>query len=252
MNQATDDHGAHVRQLLLTASHATLCTLSTKKEVAGTPFGSIVPFALTDQGLPLILIASIAAHTKNLLADPRASLFVSQPDVDGDPQAGWRITLMGQLVPADQDNWEDHHARYLQRVPAAEGYLQTHGFSYFTMKNYDKIRFIGGFGKIYWLDGRHGQRKPDAFGLDKAAAGAVAHMNEDHKASMITMCQGFYGFTPDDVTMVSLDCAGFMVQAKSGESTRRCYFPFGKETNAERLRHDVVDVVKAARALAAV
>src|SRR2546422_7509877 len=55
----------------------TLATLSRKHP--GHPFGSIMPYALDAEGRPLLLISSMAVHTQNLGADPRASLFVTQP-----------------------------------------------------------------------------------------------------------------------------------------------------------------------------
>src|SRR5207249_3249473 len=40
------DPGAEVRQWLLSATTATLCTLAAEAEIAGWPFGSLAPFAL--------------------------------------------------------------------------------------------------------------------------------------------------------------------------------------------------------------
>mgnify|MGYP000409511744 CR=1 FL=1 len=129
-----DDPSGHARQWLLENHVATLCTTSTKRSVKGFPFGSVVPFALTPDGRPVILIANIATHTANLKADPRASLFVRQPGLEGDPQKGWRITLMGTWAPVESGPERDEiHARYVERVPFAEGYLATHDFGYWEM-----------------------------------------------------------------------------------------------------------------------
>jgi putative heme iron utilization protein len=67
-------HTADARRLLLAAKAGVLSTLSL--DVPGFPFGSVVPYCLDRGGLPLILVADIAQHTRNLLADPRASLTV--------------------------------------------------------------------------------------------------------------------------------------------------------------------------------
>src|SRR5215475_5814274 len=61
----------------------------------GHPFGSVMPYALDEMGRPLFLISTMAMHTQNLEADPRASLLVTQPGSDGDPLAAGRLTLMG-------------------------------------------------------------------------------------------------------------------------------------------------------------
>ncbi|MGA7524545.1 MAG: pyridoxamine 5'-phosphate oxidase family protein [Acidobacteriaceae bacterium] len=76
-------YAERVRTLLSTASTATLSTLSRRH--AGFPFGSLMPFALDDAGRPLLLISSMAVHTRNLSSDPRCSLFVAQENAEGDP-----------------------------------------------------------------------------------------------------------------------------------------------------------------------
>jgi putative heme iron utilization protein len=44
---------------------------------------------LDDHGRPIFLISTVAKHTQNLQADPRASLLVTQQDADGEPQRGF-------------------------------------------------------------------------------------------------------------------------------------------------------------------
>ena len=55
-----------------------LSTLSRKQP--GFPFGSVMPYGLDEQGRPVFLISTMAMHTQNLRADPRASLLVTQDD----------------------------------------------------------------------------------------------------------------------------------------------------------------------------
>ena len=73
------DPGAEVRQWLLSATTATLCTLAAEAEIAGWPFGSLAPFALGGDGTPVVLLSELAQHTKNLRRDPRVALFVRDP-----------------------------------------------------------------------------------------------------------------------------------------------------------------------------
>ena len=65
------------------ATQGTLSTLAL--DPAGFPFGSIVSFGLDDRGDPLFVISQLAEHTRNLGVDPRASLLVTEPDVDRTP-----------------------------------------------------------------------------------------------------------------------------------------------------------------------
>jgi putative heme iron utilization protein len=209
----------------------------------------------------VVYIAKIAAHTANLRHDARASLFVSQPGIDGDPQKGWRITVMGrmeELVPHDAEVRGTHpvarldeaeldeiHARYVERIPFAEDYRQTHGFTYWRMAEVHKVRYIAGFGKICWVDGAEILREPGQHGIAAAAPGAVAHMNEDHAHNLVEMCRGLYGFEPAAAEMAALDSTGFLVRTRGPDRT--LHFSFAREIRASELRQAVIDVLARAR-----
>ena len=74
-----------------------LSTLSRKQP--GFPFGSVMPYGLDDRGRPIFLISTMAMHTQNLRADPRASLLVTRDDASGDPLGAARVTLIGNVLP---------------------------------------------------------------------------------------------------------------------------------------------------------
>ena len=239
---------SNARAWLLQSDTATLCTTSCHAGLEGYPFGSVVPYALTAEGRPFILVAGIAAHTKNLRADPRASLFVRQTGGDGDAQEGWRLTVMGRWsqVPSDAPDLAELHARYAERVPNASGYMATHNFAYWQMHTIERVRYIAGFGRITWIDGERVLRDPQGAGLADAGPGAVAHMNADHAQNMVEMCTGLRGFTPERAEMVSLDRTGFVLRTTGPD--RLVYFSFGREIDADGLRHAVVEVLMRARA----
>jgi len=246
-NAEQDDPAAMTRAWLLTTHSGTLCTTAVHRDVEGYAFGSVVPFALDDRGRPFILIANIATHTANLRRDPRGSLFVSQPDVAVDPQAGWRVTLMGTWapVPPDAPELPHLHARYRQRVDAADGYLRTHDFGFWRMTEVKKVRYIAGFGKICWFDGARlvGDADP---ALASAAPGAIAHMNEDHAHNLVEMCAGHHGITPERVAMTGLDRDGFYVRTERPDHT--LFFPFRRDIDAGSIRTAIIDVLEQARA----
>jgi heme iron utilization protein len=241
------DPAADVRRWLLTSTSGALATISRTAGFEGWPFGSIVPYALDGAGRPLILIAQIAVHTQNAKADPRASLLVSQPDVAGDPQAGWRITVLGRLSPVPHVELEESAARYVERVPSAASYHQTHDFEYWRL-SVDRVRSIGGFGKICWVDGAAATRDAGGGGLREAAAHVVAHMNDDHVENMREMCRGLYGFAPEQAAMTSVDRTGFFVRTQGPD--RLVHFSFGREITGDDVRTAVIDVLKRARAAA--
>ena len=70
------------RTLMHSGRIGSLSTISRKQP--GFPFGSLMPYGLDSQGRPIFLISTMAMHTQNLQADPRASLFVTEPDASGD------------------------------------------------------------------------------------------------------------------------------------------------------------------------
>jgi putative heme iron utilization protein len=139
---------AEVRALLDAESVGLLSTLSVHR--VGFPYGSLTPFALTAAGRPLLLLSGLAAHTKNLLADPRACLFVGDRSAVEDPLAGARASLLGRaarVAPADEP---DARARYVARHPRAEAYFQLRDFALWELV-VDEARLIAGFGSMRWL-----------------------------------------------------------------------------------------------------
>ena len=255
------DPAVDVRQWLIENSRATLCTTAAKSLIEGYPFGSIVPYALDASGRPFIMIAEIAAHTGNLKRDPRAALMVSDPNAIGDPQASWRVTLIGKMerllregsksrhtqraLTISIEDYDDLHRRYVERVPQAVGYIKQHDFSYWRMEEVMSVRYIAGFGRICWINGSEILRDPLGGGLRETIQNAVNHMNEDHESNMLEMCQGLYGFKPTSAKMFNLDATGFHLRTQGPD--RSLFFSFGREIDARSLRSAVIDVLKKAR-----
>ena len=90
-----------------------LSTLSRKQP--GFPFGSVMPYGLDDGGRPIFLISTMAMHTQNLQADPRASLLLTQPDAGGDPLGASRVTVIGNVLPVPETDIAVARELYLAR-----------------------------------------------------------------------------------------------------------------------------------------
>jgi putative heme iron utilization protein len=135
-----------VRRLLFEERHGTLSTTSTKPE--GHPFGSIVPFAQAAGGQPLLLLSSLAQHTRNLQADARACLLVAQGGAD-DPLQAPRAALIGRAAALGGAEAEDGRARFLKRHPRAAPYFALD----FGLWRLDvvEVRFVGGFAQAAWI-----------------------------------------------------------------------------------------------------
>jgi putative heme iron utilization protein len=144
------DLARRARTLLHSQHQGVLSTISLHR--AGYPYGSLTPYALSGAGAPLVLISALAAHTQNLLADPRASLFVAADAGAGDPQAETRISVLGRFARVPAADEADARARYTARLPRAAANSQTRDFQLWEM-TVEEVRLVAGFGQIGWLPG---------------------------------------------------------------------------------------------------
>src|SRR5213080_5191859 len=101
------------RTLMYLGRIGSLSTLSRKQP--GFPFGSVMPYGLDDHGRPIFLISTMAMHTQNLQANPRASLLVTQEATDGEPLGASRITLVGNVLPVPGAEVAEARELYLAR-----------------------------------------------------------------------------------------------------------------------------------------
>jgi putative heme iron utilization protein len=200
MNNATE-----ARQMLRAHRYGVLSTLS--KKFDGHPFGSIAPYLTDHDGSLLILISTIAEHTKNILNDPRISL-ITHNQSDPHIQTQGRVTVLGnaQLI-ADK---ESAGKRYLRYFPEAESYFSMHDFSFYRIQP-TAIRHIGGFGKIHWITIK--DYTVPAYPLIDQEDGVIAHMNADHRHTMQKYCRHIHHLDADNVEMLGIDCDGFDVKA---------------------------------------
>jgi len=152
---------AEVRALLRQSRSGALGTHSVA--MAGFPFVSAVPFVADALGRPAFLLSGLAEHTRNLLADPRASLLVT--DGEGGDLAQARLTLIGRVSPVDLD--EAARQRFVRYSPESALYLELGDFRFFRMEPV-RARFIGGFGRMGWVDA-----EPPAAVLDPAAEALI-------------------------------------------------------------------------------
>ena len=204
----------------------------------GYPFGSVVPFILDHDGQPLILISTLAEHTKNIAANPKVSLIVFEAN-QSDWQAGARLTLMGTASITDKQDGS-LRARYLSYFPQAEQYFDMHDFLFHRIQ-VEQVRYIGGFGKIHWI--ASSEMAVPVNSLAEQEPAIVAHMNEDHWHSLVAYCRYVHGQAVTDVRMLGLDSDGFDVLA-DGKTLR---FDFEAPViDAQSARLSLVALSKAA------
>ena len=221
-----------------------LSTLSRKQP--GFPFGSVMPYGLDDRGRPVFLISTMAMHTQNVQADPRASLLVTQPDASGDPLGAARITLVGNVSLVPEAEITEAREMYLDRHPNSKYWVDFEDFAFHRMDVVD-VYYVGGFGVMGWVTAEEYTRaRPDP--LADAAAGILQHMNADHAQALVLLARKFAGVESQEGTMTAVDRLGFHVRLKTAEGMRAARIAFPREaTSAEEVRSVLVEMVAQAR-----
>lgn len=133
------------RTLLEGAFKASLATLD---GATGCPYASLITVATDATGAPIFLISTLARHTRNLVADPRASILIDGTGDLADPLQGARVTLHGR---AEKVSGEDVKQRFLSRHPEAAFYADFEDFAFWRLV-IEGAHFIGGFGRIFDLE----------------------------------------------------------------------------------------------------
>ncbi len=116
-------------------------------EADGWPYPSLVLVAFDHDGSPLLLLSTLADHTRNLLADGRVGLLFDGTAGLAQPLTGARLSVLGRAERSDDPI---HRERYLRRHPDAALYA---GFADFAIYRVavERAHLVAGFGRIHWL-----------------------------------------------------------------------------------------------------
>jgi putative heme iron utilization protein len=186
---------------------------------SGDPYCSLVNVATAADGAPLLLISTLAIHTKNLLKDSRCSLMIDERK-EGDPLEGGRVMLMGTAEKTDDP---EARRRYLGRQPEAEMYEGFADFAFYKM-NLTGVHLVAGFGRIVDLKPEELlTRVDDAPELVAGETDILQHMNEDHADACRLYATKLLGAADGDWKCVGCDPEGLELQ--SGRTALRLPFP---------------------------
>ena len=232
--------GKLARSLLRRSRQGALATLVPG---SGDPYCSLVNVASHPDGSPILLISRLALHTRNILGDSRVSLMLDERAA-GDPLEGSRIMLAGWAEEAGGDQIALLRRRYLNAHPSAEAFVNFKDFAFFRIHS-TGAHLVAGFGRIVDL-------KPEQFLTDMAGAealldaeaGAVEHMNADHRDAMSLYATKLLGAEAADWTCTGCDPDGMDMQAGTG--TLRLDFP-ERVTSGTELRKMLVRLAGEAR-----
>ena len=188
-------------------------------ESEGAPYASLVTVALDHDLAPILLLSGLADHTRNLAADPRASLLFDGTEGHANPQTGPRVTLSGLARRVDDQRLK---ARFLARHPGAAQYA---GFGDFAIWRVEPARahFVGGFGRAVWFEAPFGLPPAVTGALAAAEAGIVAEINAGHAGLLDLLAHAQCGETGEGWRMVAIDPDG--CDLALGERFARLAFP---------------------------
>lgn len=225
-------------------------TLGTVSRAQGHPYASLVAVACEPDGTPLLLLSGLAEHTKNLLADVRASLLIDGTLAGPAALTGPRVTLVGRLGETQSPT---ARLRYLTRHPDAAQFIDFGDFRMYAL-NVEWAHLVAGFGRIQRLErGDVILAVDDAQDLVAAEAGILQHMNEDH-ADAIALMALHGGAAPEPISdsggnppvwrMVGCDPLGFDLAA--GTATRRLLF-VQRVKSPDEVRQALIEHVRATK-----
>lgn len=240
-------HAERARTLVASQTRGALSTIAL--DPAGSPFGSVVTYGLDSRGRPGFFVSSLAEHTRNLDADDRASLLVVEDTPEGaDPLASGRVTLVGTVAEVTDAT---------ERAAARQGYLAANPSAFYVdygdfrclRLEPTAVRYVGGFGRMSWVDPA-AYAAAEADPLAPAAAAIIGHMNTDHADALLTLCR-HPGGRPDVMaaSMTAVDRYGFDVVGDLGgdrRETLRIGFRTAQVTS-DGVRRELIEMLAEAR-----
>ena len=145
--RTVQDIAQDFRELLTASREGLLSTHSLKHP--GYPFGSFVPFAVTPEGEVVFQMSPLAEHFRNLEANPKSSLCISQR-AEGTDRDRARATLLLDVTPVPRENEESYRAAW-EAATARDIPADVAATFRFMRGMLQMVRWIGGFGEARWL-----------------------------------------------------------------------------------------------------
>ena len=120
----------------------------------GAPLVSMVAILPEpDFGAVCLRVSRLAWHTQDMLADPRVSLSIAEPD-DGraDPQTLARVALRGEAtkLSGEREDFEHLKSAWLARFPESAVTFELADFGFWRVVPRD-ARFVAGLGRTFNL-----------------------------------------------------------------------------------------------------
>lgn len=184
---------------------------------AGQPYVSKVGVALDIDGSPVFLFSTLAAHTQDLLADPKASLLLEAVCDTTNPLETARTTLVGRIERLSPDQDEYERARYLAHHSGAAMYANFGDFSLWRM-TVEKVHYVGGFGLSKWA--KASDYRTPLLDLKDHQANIVDGLNEQKKQQLGPAIAKETGCSAKGWSVSSIDPDGLNLLHLKGNTAR--------------------------------
>ena len=238
----TDDLPRTVRNLLRGLDRASLASALPGVDGAVWPYASLVLVAVDHDLAPILLLSTLAEHTKAIAADSRVSLLFDGTAGLDQPLAGPRVSMLGR---AARTNDERLKRRFLVHHPDAEMYAGFNDFHFYRVAP-ERAHLVGGFGKIRWFTMAELLPTPPSDALAESEAEIVDHMNKDHADAIRLYAEKLLGMPAGDWKMTGIDAEG--IDLKFAGRVARLAFDIPISTAAEA-RKVLITLVAKARAV---
>lgn len=209
MNEFNKNHEKEAVSFFRSDKTAILSTISKKYD--GYPFGSFVTYVSGWDRTIFLYLSDLADHTKNLKKNQKSCITLLKKNKNGDVQNSARLTLMGNLEEVPKMINEKCKERFHNIFPESKAYAQMHDFNFYQI-TVNQARWIGGFGKISWLDPKNWMKVPiEWFDSEK---NMIDHMNQDHSNTIQSALHAEHGIKDKEALMLGLSIDGYYVKSK--------------------------------------
>jgi putative heme iron utilization protein len=211
-----DDAFEAVRQLWAGRFQGVISTHSAAEP--GYPFGSLVPYCLDRDALPILLFSHLAQHARNLEADPHCAFTLWEP-VPGDIQQCQRLTCIGTCTPCGEADVGTIR-RYLAYFPEARMYYERLNFRPYRLRP-KRFHYNGGFAAARWLGNERVLRRSP---LDSDAERTLSEaLIRSHGSQLAALLTGATTEAPTPIRIAGIDPWG--LDLGRGDRLRRLPFP---------------------------
>lgn len=250
MNPSTDlEPAAQARTLMRSLDRATLASALPgalaipEGNFAAWPYASLVLAAVDHDLAPILLLSTLAEHSKAIAADPRVSLLFDGTGDLAQPLTGPRLTVLGH---AQRTTDLRLRQRFLARHPDAALYADFGDFHFYRV-DIARAHLVAGFGRIRWIERDDLAVDSVPMALVEREADIVSHMNNDHADAIDLYATRLLGRAGAGWQMTGIDASGCDLR-RAGEVARLEFA--APVQDAAQARATLVVLVKQARAVA--